>query len=69
MLLRLEVDGFKNLIGFDARFGPFNCIAGENGVGKSNVFDAIEFLSLLADKSLLEAAQELRSTRTDAWKR
>jgi predicted ATPase len=66
MLLRLEVDGFKNLIGFDAPFGPFNCIAGENGVGKSNVFDAIQFLALIADKSLLEAAQEVRSTRTDS---
>lgn len=65
MLLRLEVDGFKNLIGFDARFGPFNCIAGENGVGKSNIFDAIEFLSLSADKPLLEAAQAVRSTRSD----
>ncbi|MFN0089483.1 MAG: AAA family ATPase [Acidimicrobiales bacterium] len=66
MLLRLEVDGFKNLIGFDVLLGPFNCIAGENGVGKSNVFDAIQFLALVADKSLLEAAQEVRSTRTDS---
>ncbi len=66
MLLRLEVDGFKNLVQFDVSFGPFNCIAGENGVGKSNVFDAIEFLSLLADRSLVEAAQEVRSTRKDS---
>jgi predicted ATPase len=65
MLLRLEVDGFKNLLGFDARFGPFTCIAGENGVGKSNIFDAIQFLSLIADRSLLEAAQEVRSSRKD----
>ncbi|MEJ7844060.1 MAG: AAA family ATPase [Acidimicrobiales bacterium] len=66
MLLRLEVDGFKNLIDFDASFGPFNCIAGENGVGKSNIFDAIQFLSLIADRSLLEAAQEVRSSRQDS---
>lgn len=66
MLLRLEVDGFKNLIGFDASFGPFNCIAGENGVGKSNIFDAIQFLSLIADRSLIEAAQEVRSSREDS---
>lgn len=31
-------------------------MAGANGVGKSNLFDAIYFLSALADKSLLEAA-------------
>ena len=66
MLTRLEVDGFKNLVGFAASFGPFTCIAGENGVGKSNIFDAVEFLSLIADRSLLEAAQEVRSTREDS---
>lgn len=60
MLTRLEVDGFKNLIGMTVEFGPFTCIAGENGTGKSNVFDAIQFLSLLADRSMLDAAQEVR---------
>ncbi len=65
MLLKLEANGFKNLVNFDVSFGPFTCIAGENGVGKSNVFDAIQFLSLIADRSLLEAAQEVRSTRRD----
>ena len=64
MLTRLEVDGFKNLVGFTADFGPCTCIAGPNGVGKSNVFDAIHFLSLLADHSILEAAVRVR-TRTD----
>lgn len=66
MLVRLEVDGFKNLIGFEAELGPLTCIAGENGVGKSNVFDAIEFLSLIADQPLLEAAQLVRSNRADS---
>jgi predicted ATPase len=65
MLTRLEVDGFKNLLGFDASFGPFTCIAGENGVGKSNVFDVIQFMSLIAELPLLEAAQQVRSTRSD----
>ncbi|MFF2407620.1 AAA family ATPase [Streptomyces sp. NPDC058092] len=60
MLTRLEVHGFKNLLGLSIDFGPFTCIAGENGTGKSNVFDAIQFLSLLADQSMTEAAQEVR---------
>ncbi|MCS7480965.1 AAA family ATPase [Umezawaea endophytica] len=60
MLTRLEVDGFKNLVDTKIDFGAFTCIAGENGTGKSNVFDAIRFLSLLADRSLLDAAQEVR---------
>lgn len=62
MLTRLEVDGFKNLLGFEVDFGPYTCIAGANAVGKSNIFDAIEFLSLLADHPFMEAAQRLRSS-------
>lgn len=60
MLVRLEVDGFKNLLGFTAEFGPFTCVAGPNGIGKSNVFDAIRFLALLADHPLAEAARRVR---------
>ncbi|MBM3262563.1 MAG: AAA family ATPase [candidate division Zixibacteria bacterium] len=56
MLTRLKVSGFKNLVDVEVRFGPFTCIAGANGVGKSNLFDAILFLSALADRSLIEAA-------------
>lgn len=60
MLTRLKVNGFKNLLNVDVRFGEFTCIAGPNGSGKSNLFDAILFLSHLADKSLLESAQLVR---------
>jgi len=60
MLTRLRVRGFKNLVNAELRFGPFTCVAGANGVGKSNVFDAIHFLSLLADKPFVEAASEVR---------
>ncbi|MBM4030645.1 MAG: ATPase [Planctomycetes bacterium] len=60
MLTRLRVSGFKNLVDVDVRFGPFTCVAGANGTGKSNLFDAIHFLSLLADKTLLEAALSIR---------
>jgi len=60
MLTRLQVSGFKNLEKVDIRFGPFTCIAGPNGVGKSNVFDGIRFLSALADRPLMEAALAIR---------
>ncbi|WP_248965911.1 AAA family ATPase [Sphaerisporangium perillae] len=60
MLTRLEVRGFKNLLDVEAEFGPFTCIAGANGVGKSNVFDVIEFLSYLATDTLVEASQRVR---------
>jgi predicted ATPase len=60
VLTRLQVTGFKNLIDVDVRFGSFTCIAGANGVGKSNLFDAIRFLSALADRPLIDAARSVR---------
>ena len=66
MITRLEVDGFKNLIDFSVDFAPYTCIAGPNGVGKSNVFDAIRFLSLLADHTLTEAALLVRGSGVEA---
>jgi predicted ATPase len=61
MLTRLKVNGFKNLVDVDVSFGPFTCVAGANGVGKSNLFDAITFLSALAEMPLREAALSVRS--------
>jgi len=61
MLIRLKVSGFKNLVDVDLPFGPFTCIAGPNAAGKSNLFDAIMFLSALADRPLLDAAFSIRS--------
>lgn len=60
MLTRLKVNGFKNLVDVDVRFGPFTCVAGANGVGKSNLFDAIMLLSALADRTLIDAAKSVR---------
>lgn len=60
MLTRLKVNGFKNLVNVDVYFGPFTCVAGANGVGKSNLFDAIRFLSALADKPFMEAVSVIR---------
>ena len=60
MLTRLKVTGFKNLVDVDVHFGPFTCIAGANGVGKSNLFDAIRFLSALADRTFVDAAKSVR---------
>ena len=61
MLTRLQVSGFKNLVDVDVRFGPFNCIAGANGTGKSNLFDAIQFLNRLASDTFVDAAASVRS--------
>ncbi len=65
MLTRLEVNGFKNLVDFALDFGPYTCIAGPNGVGKSNIFDAIRFLSLLTECTINQAALQIRSFGDD----
>lgn len=71
MITRLRVNGFKNLVGLEARFGPLTGIAGLNGVGKSNLFDALALLKGLSTHSLVEAFhlvrgadQELRNVFT-----
>ncbi|TSP10870.1 AAA family ATPase [Cupriavidus campinensis] len=65
MLTKLEAHCFKNLLDFEVVFGPFNCIAGLNGVGKSNIFDAIKFLTLLSDNSIIEAALKIRDSESE----
>jgi predicted ATPase len=65
MLTRLKISGFKNLVDVDIHFGPFTCVAGANGTGKSNLFEAIRLLSLLADRSLHEASLSLRPAGSD----
>ncbi len=61
MITRLQVSGFKNLVDVDVRFGPFTCIAGANGTGKSNLLDAIQFLSRLASEPFVNAASSIRA--------
>ncbi|MEM6505800.1 MAG: AAA family ATPase [Planctomycetota bacterium] len=66
MLTRLRVQGFKNLLDVEVRFGPFTCIAGHNAAGKSNLFDAITFLSLLAKFPIMEAVSHLRASKVSS---
>lgn len=61
MITRLKIDGFKNLVNVDVHLDSFVCIAGANAVGKSNLFDAIRFLSELAEHRIMDAARSVRS--------
>lgn len=45
MITHIEIDGFKSFYNFSIDLKPFQVIIGHNGVGKSNLFDAIRLLS------------------------
>ncbi len=60
MITKIEIDGFKTFENFSMEFAPFVIIAGTNGSGKSNLFDAFMLLSSIAEKDLKEAFAEQR---------
>lgn len=60
MITRIEIDGFKTFSNFVMEFTPFTVIAGTNASGKSNLFDALNLLSNLADKDIRATFKNLR---------
>ena len=67
MLVALSVKNFKSIKEARVRFGPLTCFIGHNGVGKSNMFDAIHFLCRLAETDISEAAAEVRRTSSGGY--
>ncbi|MBB2913902.1 putative ATPase [Streptosporangium becharense] len=45
MITRIEIDGFKSFLNFDLDVPPFLALVGPNASGKSNLFDAVEFVA------------------------
>lgn len=60
LITRIEIDGFKTFQSFSADLRPFVAVVGPNATGKSNLFDALKFLSRLAQVDVRQAMQELR---------
>jgi predicted ATPase len=69
MLTRIQIDGFKSFEAFEIELSPFGLIVGANASGKSNLFDAIQFLSRLATSDLREASQGLRGEPDELFRR
>lgn len=65
MITHIEIDGFKSFQRFKVELAPFQVIVGENGSGKSNLFDALHLLSRLATFDVLEAFQDVRGEGDD----
>ena len=69
MITRIEIDGFKTFDQFELNFRPFCAVVGPNASGKSNLFDALRFLSLLAQTDIRSAMQELRGEPEELFRR
>ena len=69
MLTRIEIDGFKSFEEFSLDLRPFMAVVGPNASGKSNLFDALRFLSLLAQHDIRTAMQDLRGEPEELFRR
>ena len=67
MITRIEIDGFKAFRNFSMEFTPLTVIAGTNASGKSNLFDALQLLSRLAETDLKTAFNEQRGEAAELF--
>lgn len=67
IITRLEISGYKSFESFGFELKPFTVIAGVNGVGKSNLFDALRHLSNLSNKTLRESFETQRGSLFDLF--
>lgn len=69
MLTRIEIDGFKSFENFGLDLQPFTAVVGANASGKSNLFDALRFLSLLASNDIRTAMKDLRGEPEELFRK
>ncbi len=69
VLTRIEIDGFKTFERFGLDLQPLTAIVGPNASGKSNLFDALRFLSLLAQHDIRTAMQGLRGEPEELFRK
>lgn len=69
MLTRIEIDGFKTFEAFELDLQPFSAVVGPNASGKSNLFDALRFISALSQTDIRSAMQNLRGEPEELFRR
>ena len=67
MITKIEIDGFKSFKDFEMEFTPLTVIAGVNASGKSNLFDALQLLSRMAEVDLRTAFGEQRGDASELF--
>ncbi|WP_432925662.1 AAA family ATPase [Microbispora sp. CA-135349] len=60
MITRIEIDGFKSFADFKLDLPPFLAVIGSNASGKSNLFDALRFISAQARGDLYDGIDAVR---------
>ena len=68
MITRIEIDGFKTFRNFSLDLRPFTTIVGPNASGKSNLFDAIKFVSRLVQTDIRDAMRDLRGRPVELFR-
>jgi predicted ATPase len=63
MISRLEIKGFKSLVDVSIELGAVNVFIGANGSGKSNLLEAVGFLSAIISGGLEEESIRYRGVR------
>ena len=56
MIRKLKIRGFKSITELDIELGVVNCFIGANGVGKSNILEAVGVLGAAANGSVDDEA-------------
>lgn len=56
MITYIRINGFKSFQDFEMEFTPLTVVAGTNAAGKSNLFDALQLLSRLAEADKIHTA-------------
>lgn len=67
MISKIEINGFKSFHHFSMEFSPLTVIAGANASGKSNLFDALQLLSRLAETDIKTAFGEQRGNASELF--
>ena len=67
MITTIEINGFKSFQNFQMEFSPLTVIAGVNATGKSNLFDALQLLSRLAETDIKTAFGEQRGDASELF--
>jgi len=67
MITAIKINGFKSFQNFEMTFTPLTVVAGANASGKSNLFDALQLLSSLAETDLKTAFSEQRGNPSELF--